>query len=348
MDLREAARRFFPAGHRMVGARGVLPGYSGSAFARVEAADGGAWLLRCWPTVFKEERLHFVHRVLVESRSRGFSGVPALATTRTGESVARVVGKLYDAQSWLGGAPLGTSRTSKGPFPNLTCDVSPKHLFVLAEALARFHQSTVGLVPRTQYRASPLAERLRALEAKTRERYAPLLRVVRSRGTGEELETARMWLTLLPLALEAARRLAGRVPPDGMSEMLCHADLWPVHVRFKGSSFAGFVDFESLTIASPAMDLAQLLGHFGGWETTGAVLRSYAAVAPLKEGDMMSLAPEAVADLATEGLWALEELYGTPSSNRVAQEVENAHWLNLGLLFDPLQNAADSCAKHSR
>jgi len=262
--------------------------------------------------------------------------------------VVRVGGNLYDAQSWLGGEPLGTRESGEGPFPNLACDVSSKHLFILAEALARFHQSTVGLVPQTQYRTSPLTERLHALETKTRERHAPLLRAVRSRGTDEELETARLWLTLLPRALDAARRSAERVPPDGMSEVLCHADLWPAHVRFKGGSFAGFVDFESLTFASPALDLAQLLGHFSGWETAGAVLRSYAAVAPLKEEDVVSLSSEAVADLAAEGLWAIEELYGAPASNHVAQEVKNAHRLNLGLLFDPLQKAADSCAEHSR
>jgi Ser/Thr protein kinase RdoA (MazF antagonist) len=325
-------------------AGGVPPGYSGSAFARVEAADGGVWLLRRWPTGFGEERLRFVHGALVESRSRGFSGVPALATTITGDSVASVGGNLYDAQSWLGGEPLGARGTGEGQLPNLACGVSAERLLVLAEALARFHQSTAGLVPLAQYRAPSLTERLRRLEAETSERRAHLLRAVRSRGTDEELETARLWLTLLPRALDAARRSAARVPPDGTSEVLCHADLWPTHVRFESTSFAGFVDFESLAFASPALDLAQLLGHFGGWEAARSVLRSYATAAPIKVGDVMSLAPEVVADLAAEGLWALEGLYGDPSSDRAPQQAKNAHWLNLGLLFDPLQKAADSCA----
>ncbi|MDX5895628.1 hypothetical protein [Rubrobacter radiotolerans] len=70
-------------------------------------------------------------------------------------------------------------------------------------------------------------------------------------------------------ALDAARRSAGRATQEG-----------PV------------------TFASPAVDLAQLLGHFGGWQAVGAVLTSYAAAAPLGEGDVATLAPEAVADLA--------------------------------------------------
>jgi Ser/Thr protein kinase RdoA (MazF antagonist) len=102
--------------------------------------------------------------------------------------------------------------------------------------------------------------------------------------------------------------------------VLCHADLWPAHVRFEGDSFAGFADFESLAFASPAMDLAQLVGHFGGWQTFDPVLGAYGASAPLKKGDIASLAPEAVADLTAEGLWALEALYGRSGDASPAQE----------------------------
>ena len=104
--------------------------------------------------------------------------------------------------------------------------------------------------------------------------------------------------------------------------------------------------FESLALASPAVDLAQLVGHFGGYRIAGTVLRSYGAVAPLSEGDEASLAPEVVADLAAEGLWALEALYGESASIRPTQEA--AHRLNLGLLLGPLEEATNSCEEPAR
>ncbi|CAN5598018.1 hypothetical protein BH24ACT22_BH24ACT22_11850 [soil metagenome] len=114
---------------------------------------------------------------------------------------------------------------------------------------------------------------------------------------------------------------------------------WPTEVRYLPE------DLEHRLPGAESGAATRALRRLGDRRGCTPVIR---AVAPLKEGDVVSLAPEAVADLATEGLWALEELYGAPSSNRVAQEVKNAHWLNLGLLFDTLQKAADSCAKHSR
>ncbi len=343
--FREAASCFFCGEHRLLEAREAHPGYSDSAFARVEAVNG-AWLLRRWPPGFGEERLRFVHRALTESRSRGFDGVPALARTRTGETVVRLAGRLYDAQTLLGGEPLVAQSPGRGSVPNVACGAPPERLAALAEALARFHLSTSGLPPEPGYHAPSLAERLRDLQGEARGRREALGRAVRTWGAGEERETARRWLALLPGALDAARKAVERLPPGGTGEVLCHADLWPAHVRFEGGSFAGFADFESLAFASPALDLAQLVGHFGGWEDAGAVLRSYWAVAPLAEGDEASVAPEAVADLAAEGLWALGELYGGPPGTGPVQEA--AHRLNLGLLLDPLRAAADSCTGSAR
>jgi hypothetical protein len=68
-------------------------------------------------------------------------------------------------------------------------------------------------------------------------------------------------------------------------------------------------------------------------------------VAPLKEGDEASLAPEAVVDLAAEGLWALEEHHG--GSSGTSPVYETAHRLDLRLLLGLLQ-AADSCTRSAR
>ena len=48
--------------------------------------------------------MRFVHRLLLEIRSGGFPGVPDLASTTAGETVAEVSGRLYDAQEWMAGS----------------------------------------------------------------------------------------------------------------------------------------------------------------------------------------------------------------------------------------------------
>ena len=100
----------------------------------------------------------------------------------------------------------------------------------------------------------------------------------------------------------------------------------------------GFADFESVTFAPPAIDLAQLLAHFGGCEIRGELLCSYGLFAPLTEWCRAELSLEVVADLASEGLWSLEALYAEPSSELTrAQKTAHAH--NLRALLGCLEGA---------
>jgi Ser/Thr protein kinase RdoA (MazF antagonist) len=144
-------------------------------------------------------------------------------------------------------------------------------------------------------------------------------------------------LDLLPRVVEAARGACASPPEESpRGHTLCHGDLWPAHVHFEGGAFAGFTDFESLCFASPALDLAQMVLHFGGWEIRESVLRAYEEVTPLGEGDRSSLPVEAVADLAGEGYWAMEALYGSASSRTTAAQ-RTAHSLNLRELLRSLE-----------
>lgn len=68
--------------------------------------------------------------------------------------------------------------------------------------------------------------------------------------------------------------------------------------------------------------------HFGGWEILEDVVRGYDSVAPLDERDRSLLPIEAFVDLAGEGYWALESLYGT-TGFRTTPEQRTAHLLNL-------------------
>jgi Ser/Thr protein kinase RdoA (MazF antagonist) len=346
-SLREAARAFFPRGCAVAILGGS--GYSGSAFARVEAS-GRSWCLRGWPVGFEGERLRFIHRALLEIRSDGFRGVPDLASTTAGETVAEVSGRLYDAQEWMAGSPL-CAATENGwtgePMPNLAVRPSPRRLHALTQALARLHRAGARRTGRPEREPDRLSQRLDTLAGESEQRLPHLTRTVRAGNANEDREVASRWLELLPGALAAAHQASEALPDeDRGTRVVCHSDLWPAHVWFAGEAFVGFTDFESLTFASPALDLAQLVTHFADWESRDDVVRSYESIAQLQEGDRAALPIEAVADLANEGIWSLSALYGE-SLPQASPAQEAVHRTNLRALLVSLAQATEE-AKKSR
>jgi Ser/Thr protein kinase RdoA (MazF antagonist) len=333
--LREAARRLFARQHSF-NAAGVSSGFSGSAFARVETS-GRSWCLGRWPLSFEERRLRFIHRVLSESRTHGFTGVPELARTQDGETVLTLAGRLYDAQEWLAGEPLSGAMPGGEPSPNVVVPLSPARITSLATALARFHRSTAHFCEGRNNTSLFLARLAQATEA----RHEALRSEVQSRAEGEERHVALRWLELLPETLAAARKASETFSEEASGEyVVCHGDLWPAHVHFDGDAFVGFTDFESLCFAAPALDLAQLILHFGRWEMRENVLQSYETVAPLAERDRSMLPVEAVVDLADEGYWSLEAVYGDTSSQTTSAQ-RAAHMLNLREVIGSLERTAE-------
>ena len=334
--LFEAARLFFEEYRLSV--PGGSPGYSGSVFAQVDSS-GKRWLLRRWPIGFDEGRLRFIHRALLESRASGFRGVPRLARTERGQTIVRIGGRLYEAQERITGAPLSAQPPAGGTVPNEAVRTSFGHRLALAEALARFHRSTSRLRPEPEHDADPLPERLHKLSDEVEARREALVEGARSRARGEECEIALRWLELLSHAVSVAREASEKFFGDPGKNVLCHGDLWPSHVHFDGEVFVGFADFESLAFASPALDLAQLVAHFGGWDAREDVVRSYERLAPFGERNRAALPLEAVADLAGEGLWSLEALYGE-SSGETTRVQGAAHRSNLRVLLECLEDAS--------
>lgn len=332
----EAARLFF--GECRLSFLHASPGYSGSSFARVESSGVG-WLLRRWPAGFDAGRLRFAHRALAESRAQGFEGVPRSASTHDGRTVLELAGRIYDAQEHLSGRPLSAQTPGVGPVPNVAVRLPPGRLRDLAEAVARFHRSTLDLPRDPDRKIASLSERLGKSAFEMGSCQEALLEGARERAGGEELETALRWLELLPRALLAVRGASEKPRDDRTAHVLCHGDLWPAHIFFDRNAFVGFVDFESLVFAPATLDLAQLVGHLGGWTAREAVLGAYERIAALGETDRLALSLEVLADLAGEGLWALWALYGQPSSetNPVQRE---AHVLNLSVLLGCLEDAS--------
>jgi Ser/Thr protein kinase RdoA (MazF antagonist) len=223
--------------------------------------------------------------------------------------------------------------------PNVAARLSQWHLVVLAEAVARFHRSTSRLRPEADYQSSPLSRRLGELIEAAEGSREDLRAGVRHRASGVLQRTASRWLELLPMALQIAYEAVLRLPDEEGSQVLCHGDLWPAHVRFKGDDFVGFADFESLAFAAPVLDLAQLVGHFGGWEIREKVVRSYEQISCLDERSRAALALEVVADVASEGLWSLGVLYTEPSSEVTRRAQWAAHTHNLLVLLGCLEEA---------
>ena len=334
--LLEAARSFF-RDYRL-DVLGDSPGYSGSVFGRVETSSG-TWLLRRWPPGFEEGRLRFVHRALLESRSGGFRGVPRLAKTVDGDTIVRGSGHLYDAQEWTAGRPLSDAPKGDGPSPNVAVRSSSERLLTLAEAVARFHASTSRLHPEGAHEVDPLTRRLDELGRELARKLRGLRAGVRVHADEAQRRIASGWLDLLPVALGTAREASLGLPGDGASRVLCHGDLWPVHVHFRGDDFAVFTDFEAMAFAPPSLDLAQLVAHFGGWEIRAELVGYYERFAPLTERHRVTLPLEVVADLAGEGLWSLEALYAEPLATTATGAQRKAHEHNLRALLGYLEKA---------
>ena len=219
--------------------------------------------------------------------------------------------------------------------------VSRARIANLATALARFHLSTAHLSPGSADLTSPLPARLARLAEIAEARHEPLRSAVQARAGGEERLVASRWLKFLRGAADLASEARGTFPERlACRYAACHGDLWPAHVHFDGDVFVGFTDFESLSFASPALDLAQLTLHFGGWEILEDVVRGYGSVAPLDERDRSLLPIEAFVDLAGEGYWALESLYGT-TRFRTTPEQRRAHLLNLRELAISIELVAE-------
>ncbi len=337
--LGEVARRFFPGG-RIVHLLGGSTGHSGSIFARAEAA-GGAWCLRLWPPGFDKGRLRDIHRSLIGIRANGFAGVPKLAATPADETMVEVSGRLADAQEWVAGRPLSAVSPAKGAaMPNVVVAASPQRLENLALALAGFHRAGTGVPVQGEHRLPSLSERLAGLAVEVPRCGEALMEASRVADAPIERELAARWLGGMHEALDIARTAAKRLPaPPGTGEVLCHGDLWPAHAHFEGDAFVGFTDFESIAVAPPAFDLAQLVVHFGGWGRRKQIIRAYESASPAGGETRAALPVEAVADLVGEGLWSLGALYGR-TERGLEPTQRAAHLANLASLISPLESAS--------
>jgi Ser/Thr protein kinase RdoA (MazF antagonist) len=334
-ELLSAARSFFPTvGHYTP--LGASTGFSGSRFARVEA-EGEVWCLRRWPDDFPRVGLQAIHRVLCHSRSRGFDGVPALARLADGATILTRGTALHDAQRWLPGEPLDGTTGWARVTPNGVFRLPPGQLADLAATLARFHRSTAALATVPGLPTHAIRAQFAALVAELPGRCAALGAASEQRASSEGRALAHRWLQRLPQVVAIAARVV-REDTSGAQErrVICHGDLWARHIYMVGGRFGGFVDFESLSWGSPAIDLAQLLLHFAGWEARTGVIQAYERIVPLQAAEHGLLRLAALNDLASEALWSLGQLSSAPAT----RPADAIHEHNLRALLPALETIA--------
>jgi Ser/Thr protein kinase RdoA (MazF antagonist) len=335
-DLAEAARAFFPDATR-------IEAVGAGALVRVEAPPGD-WSVRRWRPGTSEGRIRFVHDLLRTIRDAGIDVVPAVGALPGGEEVLDRDGSLYDAQGWLPGGPVGRATLVRGPggeSVNLPAPLAEAATTETIKTVARIHGATQRLARARGAPFTTLSEVARAVQDGWERARARL------RPVAATTPAVQRWIRAGERALPAAvRDLAAASSVFHDASVVGHGDLWPAHVLWqraeRGSEgqarLSGIVDWTDAAAASPLLDLAQLVGHFGGWSGRNAeeAIGAYAAVRRLDPDERRLLPAVAVLDLVAEAGWLLTLAYAdadrgeqTPSALRdgadaIVASLENA------------------------
>lgn len=330
--LLEAANYFF-VDPRRIDLLGDSSGYSNSRFARVTDQQGQLWCLRGWADSTTEQ-MRFIHQVLLHSRMQGFTGLPRLAYAKTGETLLLLNNLWFDAQEWLAGGPLYRLETPdvRQRTPNVAWDFTTPERQAVTTALAAFHLSTATLQP--LLKGTPLQTQIRLALEQLQSQEPITAALIYGGSDVEDQRLVVPWLNLLSILVNYLRlRIATGWEEHGADNVICHGDLWPDHVYFSKRLFRGFVDFGALTFTTPAIDLAQLILHFGGWQTYDEVLAVYTNDRPLSAQTVTMIPIAAAFDLITEGYWSLEQL----KLERLPAHEKAAHWHNLRMLLSSVE-----------
>jgi Ser/Thr protein kinase RdoA (MazF antagonist) len=305
----EVARAFFPDLRR-------LSPVGNGELARVERGEE-AWAMRRWRPGTTAGQIRFVHDLLRAGRAAGVEVVPEVATTTAGEAIVQREGRFFDAQRWLPGASRARQAPERGPIGehvNLPGTLPTAVQHSLIETVARLH---LAGEPLAQARGAPtltLAAMIRAVEGGWERARARL------RPAAPHRPAIQRWIRAGERGLRvAAHDLLAHPEIAQRSRVVGHHDLWAAHVLVARQEsgavrLTGIVDWVDASAGSPLLDLAQIVGHCGGWsaDRAEAAIAAYSTVARLEPDERRLLPAVATLDLIGEAAWLLSVAYGDP------------------------------------
>lgn len=262
-----------------VEALGPAGGFSGAQFWRL-TTPSGLLCLRRWPAEHPtQERLEFIQAVLWHVDHEGCHLVPVPCETLSHAGYVRHAGHFWELAPWLPG---------KADFH---ADPTPSRLAAAMEALAGFHEATIGFpLPHPQPTLSPgVLERRHELHRLLGGGLVRLKDAIDERVWPALAQRARPLLLLFarvaPAVLELLDDAAGRAAPVSP----CIRDIWHDHVLFQGPRVSGLIDFGAMRPDNVATDVARLLGSLVGDDAAGwrAGLAAYEAVRPLSANEAL-------------------------------------------------------------
>ncbi|MCS7045836.1 MAG: phosphotransferase [Gemmataceae bacterium] len=243
-------------------------GFSGARLWRLETSAGD-FCLKAWPAhEMTPERLTSLHQLLADGRRRGLDFLPPVVATCRGRTFVAHQARWWVLTAWM----PGTADYHTHP--------SPTRLAAACAALAQLHLAWQGSTTPAQP-CPAVQRRLRALgewEALFAGGWPP---------TPSLPTPFRDWATRIVAALpRCVARARHELTPWTEVSMVCHAcwcDPWHDHLLFTGDRVTGLVDYGSVKLDHPAVDLARLLGSLAGdddgsWQHG---LAAYAALRPL-------------------------------------------------------------------
>lgn len=310
-ELLRAAHEFFPdlmATDAVAGRRSILQVTTPAGLRRVQR----------WPHIAAAAEIAFSREVMAIARAAGLTLVPELIDPpgSTPEPALRLGARLYTAQSWLPGAsPARAQATWPGPDERIDIPVvlTPAQFIQVIMAAARLHDATSSLAERREVPEASLS----LLPGTVRQAHERQLHSLRARARREP--AIQRWLAIGERLMAAAEPIVAQAAPDPrLPASVLHLGLWPAHVLIAGQPVVGLLGWESVSVGSPLLDLAQAMLRLQGWsdEAVEAAVGAYGVVRPLTPDERRLLPAVAALDaLATTGRM-LEQTYAVANTAR--------------------------------
>lgn len=252
---------------------GAAGGFSGARIWKL-AAGNEEYCVRRWPRSHPDQdRLRWIHRVLLQAHQNGCPYIAAPVVDRAGGTFAEIDGRLWEISPWKPGQADFVYATNERRLANM------------AQALARFHLASAK-VNLDFDRSASVGARLEQLTTVNQTisdlRRSPFKSGDRLFEDFRQTVSARAgpWASKLQAIL-------GRYNDTVFPIQPVIRDVWHDHVLFTGDEVSGLVDFGAMQIDNVALDLARLLGSTvrddrNQWEFA---VQSYQEIRPLGDAE---------------------------------------------------------------